>query len=281
MGKFILSSVLSAFIVLSANIATAAPIPGDLAITGSIDFDNSPFGAGFSQLSSATNSGDMTLMSGGVASTTTFDGLTTMGADPLAGNLTMTGDGLNVTGQSEVRSGQLAIEVLGLISGQNNSATDMYKISFEIDFSATVSASGPDAAMEVEFDVGTMMMPSSIASVEVLSDTIAGNSRTFDLGGMFLINDGMGLGGDVTLNQIATFEITLNPGETFDMTAFWSWTSFFSDSLAAGQFDVGLHISSVENLTNPDRPKDVPAPAGVGILFLGISALYLTRRRRK
>ena len=135
--------------------------------------------------------------------------------------------------------------------------------------------------MEVEFDVGPLMMPSAIASVEILSDTIAGNSRTFDLSGMLVVDDGMGLGGDVTLNQTATFEITLNPGETFDLTAFWSWTSFFSNSLATGQFDVDLHILSVENLTNPDRPKDVPAPAGIGLLFLGLSALYLTRRRKQ
>lgn len=282
MKKCAVFGALCAAIIAFTSPAQAVPIPGDLAITGTLDFDNSPTGGGFSSISgSAMTSGSLNLTAGGATSTSTFDDLTVMGADPSMGNLTMTGDGLNVTGTAETRNGgQLSLETLGSFSTQNNSGTDMYKITFQIDFSASVSAMGADAAMEVEFDVGPLMNASGIASIEVLSDTIAGNSRLVELDQMTVQDDGMGLGGLVTLNHMSTFDVTLNPGASFDFTAFWSWTSFFSTDIASGNFDVSLNILSVENLTDPVDPRPVPAPGMFGIFALALAGLYAARRRR-
>jgi hypothetical protein len=283
MKKCAIFSAICATVFYLSSPAQAVPIPGDLAISGTLDFDNSPFGGGASSvIGDAMTSGSLNLTAGGATSTTTFDGLTVMGADPLMGNLTMTGDGLNVTGTADARNGDtLALEVLGDFSTQNNSGTDMYKITFQIDFSGSVTATGADAAMEVEFDVGPLMSPSDIASYEVLSDTIGGNRRFVELDLMTVQDDGMGLGGLVTLNHMATFDVTLNPGASFDFTAFWSWTSLFSTDIASGDFDISLSILSVENLTNPDGPpRDVPAPAGLGLFALALSGLFAARRRK-
>lgn len=283
MRKCAVFGALCAAILAFTSPAQAVPIPGDLAISGTLDFDNSPFGGGFSSISgSAMTSGSLNLTAGGATSTSTFDDLTVMGADPLMGNLTMTGDGLNVTGTADTRDGgTLSVEVLGNISTQNNSGTDMYKITFQIDFSGSVTATGADAAMEIEFDVGSLMSSTDIASIELLSDTIAGNRRFVELDQMTVQDDGMGLGGLISLNYMATFDVTLNPGASFDFTAFWNWTSLFSTDLAGADFDISLSILSVENLTDPVDPRPVSAPGILGVFALGLFGLHATRRRRK
>ncbi|MGD8327156.1 MAG: hypothetical protein PVF65_09585, partial [Sphingomonadales bacterium] len=75
MKKCAIFSAICATVFYLSSPAQAVPIPGDLAISGTLDFDNSPFGGGASSvIGDAMTSGSLNLTAGGATSTTTFDG---------------------------------------------------------------------------------------------------------------------------------------------------------------------------------------------------------------
>lgn len=269
--------VIGAIIFCLSQSAQAAPIPADIIINASLDFDNALVGPGGSSLNNATHTGTLNLTSGGVLSSSTLTGLAVAGADPLNGALTETGDGVRVQASASTEGGTYNIETLAQLGLQNASATDQYVIVIEVVIRTSATAEGPDAAGEVEFDLGTLLAPTSLAALEILSDTIAGNSRFLEVDGNILVDDNVGSGGLVELFQSFSLELLLNPNDTLDLAAFWNWSSLFSNTFAGTTLDVSLSIEAVRNITNPD-PVDIPAPAPIGLLLLGLGVLYVARR---
>jgi hypothetical protein len=161
---------------------------------------------------------------------------------------------------------------------QNNSATNTYKILFNIAFNHAVNAGGANAYAFSEFTVRNPAGGADLFFTQLMSDTLnlTNNSKngvaTNTLGGA--LNDA----------GPATFAITLAPGAlvSFDPTQhdlFWTLSGgAFTDpgSTASASLDAFLSIAAIENLTTPPNP--VPAPATLLLVVLGAAAMRLVRR---
>jgi len=252
-------------LMFAAPMAQAVPFSTDVVITGSASFDNG-FASG--ELSgSGAQSGSFSVTSGLTTDTSTFTDAATSGTNPLSGALTDLGDGLALTGRASASDdGTFGIGIDFGLNLTNNSATDSYKIIFDIVFDHNVDASGGDAFSESDFQVYDRANNNTLFFTHLMSDTL-------------------GVSGPMSDSGSASFEITLAAGQSlgFDPALHdLAWTlrggAFAAGSAASANLGVSLSIASVENLT-PPPPNPVPEPATLALLGLGLLGLGAMRRR--
>ncbi len=245
----------------------------DLTITGSSRFDVTTPGIP-TLIGSVTNNGDYSVIEGGATTTETFSGVTPAATNPLPGTFTAIGDGVGGSAiLSATDPAEYDFAIFFNFDLINTSGSDTYKVTFEADFTHTVDADGPDAFGESTFDlespIGTNLLHS-----EIVSDTFFGDEKN----GLPLPT----LGDPVTDSGVFSFDITLLPGATSDIEAFYNWTGETFEELSgvSSDFTGSILITNVMNLTPPD-PNPIPEPSTYILVGIGISALFLWNRKRK
>ena len=258
----LVAGLVLALAVVGVVPAHAQPIPGDLALTGSITYDT---GNSFSD-PGASHSGTTSLTLGGATSSTTFANGTPTGANPLQGTLTDTGDGFGVAGTASASWPGSQAEFLAgvdlLLNLTNSSAIHTYDVTIGITFDNRVDASGPDAYADSAFTIDQDTV--EVFFTDITSDTVNGD----ELNGV-----DQGTSGAV-MSDIGTDSLTvaLGPGASVVIDGAWTLEGgvFASGSSCSGDFTGAVTIDGV-----------VPEPGTAALLAIGCAGLARVARRRK
>jgi hypothetical protein len=268
------SAIALSVLVLTATLAAAAPIDPNITITGSVTLDTN-YTAAFDD---ASLSGTLTSTVGGTTSTTDYSDTGTglvVGANPLSGALTDTGDGFGATGVAAAASsapadGEFEAGIDIVMSITNNSALDIFQVTILTTFSNSVDSTGDDAYTDSEFTLDQRLSTEPLPGTEeffsaLITDTVNGN----EVGG----NPVAGLGGPLSETGTDTLVLTLNPGETYIVDGDWT--------LAGGAFfNPGESAASLEGFSVAMTVQDViPEPATLTILAVSGLAIAVRRRR--
>ena len=271
--KYALFGALFATTIGMANIGHAITFSSDISITGSVEFDTA-----FSTLTGSTiQGGTQGSIIGGVTTTTTITGTSVSGSNPLGGSLTDIGDGIfstfNMLGINGDEGDLFNDFSLNLT---NNSATDQYRVSFELDFLNFADADGTDAFVDSQFSLfngGT-----EIFFTDFISDTFFGDHENSGL-------DRGTFGATLSDSGVRFFDFLLDPLASINLTAKneLKGGGFTFDALFNGSLESSLTVSGVENLTIPPEPPEppaaVPVPAAAW-LFGSVLLAGLGFRRR-
>ncbi len=265
--------LLSSFALVLGCAATsveAAPLPTGLNVDGSAAF----LGLGAAQVRGFSGTLDATL--GGAAQTqTTFDALTVLGANPLGGGMTETGDGTGISMSLPALFGptdfSAAAEHNYLLT--NSSASDAFRVTMRLDFSFSADASGGVAFARTAFDLVDLGAASSLFASELRSITI--EPDTVD--GVAQATSGAAL----SRSGSQTFEFVLDVGDILSLNAFMVMEGIAGDqdsSEVAASMLASLSIDSVTRISEPPPPTGVPAPAPLLLVGAGLLALWRQRR---
>lgn len=271
-----LVTAIGLFLLLSQP-SSAEPIPGDLSITGNIEFDSDNTFAD----DTATGSGAIGLISGGASSLTTFDGTgSVVGSNPLIVNLTDIYDGV---GGNATFSGTNTSEYLTgwdlTMDLQNSSATDTYQVNFRIDYNNSVNSSGADSYAQTLFTLGTAENDDDIFLSYLLSDTVNGNDNT--------ALNASGFGGSLSEVGPYLFSINIDPLQTLNLFGSWNFEGgVYEDpgtdpGTSLADIDSFISIIGVENLTPPPPPDVIPEPGTFFLFGLGLLGIAGFSRKRR
>ena len=263
----------------------AAPISSDLSITGSVELSTtigvSPFSDG-----NVTQQGNVSTTVGGSTSNDAFattpgavDGAndgTTSAASLTTGNLIATGDGVGWNTDLDAlfqtgfnfNEGYDFIIDLGF-NLSNNSLTDIFTITMQVDYSHTVDVDGLDAFAESKMDIELNNIDVRAPFSEVLSDSLFGDALNGQALGTF--------GDTVSDVGIFVFDVVLNPGDVATITGTHQWEG---GVFASGFSNVDVNVDfTVADVACQGVCSVVPIP-GAAILFAsGLSVFGLFRRR--
>ena len=159
--------------------ASALAFDSSISITGSAELSPIPLTA---PTGNASQGGTLTRIMGEVPTTTTFNGTTVSGTNPLTGTLTSTGDGfgiaLNASGSSTTATSEID-ELFGDYSFviKNESLLDTFIVNLKLAFDSRVSASGTDAFGNSEISLDNVTGGSEIFFSGLSSDTVIGNRK--------------------------------------------------------------------------------------------------------
>lgn len=272
----VLSCVIGSAFLCWASVVNAVPFSSDLSISGTVNYDTD-FAA--AELSGGAQSGTLRVTQGGVNSSSTFNNTSVTGSNPLSATLSNIGDGLGFTGRASA-SGANGASTFGIgidlgLNLTNNSATNGYVLTFNVDFNHSVNSAGADAYATSNFYVRNKVGSGDVFFTDLFTDTVNGNKvqgvATPEFGGM------------LTDSGLASFMLTLMPGQSivFDPSLYeLSWTlrggAFTQDASASAFLDAFVSIASVDRLGGPN-PNPVPAPATWLLVLAGVAALRWNR----
>lgn len=272
---------------LTTSHVLAAPISLDLAITGSVELSTSigvsPFSDG-----NVTQTGAISTTVGGATTSHAFstspgtadgvdDGTTSLpAANPMTSNLTDTGDGIgwdtNLDALFETgfnfNPGYDFIVDLGL-NLANNSLTDTFTITMQLDYSHAADVGGIDAYADSKLDLEVDNVNVFIS--EVLSDSFFGDALNGVATGTFgdLISD----------NGTLFFDIILNPGDVALIGGTHQWEGGVFDT-GFSNADVNMDLFIADVVCSGNCPV-VPVPGALLLFSSGLSGLALFHRRRR
>lgn len=259
---------------ITSSLVTATPLPSDLSISGSLEFDEA-----FSEaiVGDATHIGSITQTIGGTTSTTTINDLTVIGSNPLAGNLTDNGDGWSIQAaiggsfnSSDAESPNDYYDLL--FNLVNLSATDSFLVTVTLAFNNHVDSSGEDAFAEsvIEFFDGSNQ---SLFFSDLFSDTVNGNRRN---------GPDPSAGGPLDDSGLFSHNITLNPGDSLNDFRISVLTlrggAFVLDSNYSATLDSTITFSA-RNITDIP-PNPTPEPGILTLLGIGLYGLLRFNKRR-
>ena len=257
-------------LVAISNSALAIPITTDLSITGTVELDintTTPLGNG-------SQSATYSATSGGVALASLICAADCLPGSPNAGGfssigLTDLGDGVGIV-TTVSGSGAFTFNEFFLndytVDLVNNSLTDTFKVTFQIDFSqdASVTADQDDggAAAKAKLDVDRELPLPAVPELFSFGD----------------LDTTLGMLGPFSDSGMPTFDITLAPGDIGMVEA----RQDIEGIAVGGSYSVGqnmfISVLDVMNLTTPP-PSSVPEPTTLGLLGAGLIGLVLRRKR--
>ena len=272
---------------LTTSPVLAALISSDLAITGSVELSTSigvsPFSDG-----NVTQNGAIRTTAGGIPTSNGFsttpgtadgvdDATTSLPAtNPLSGNLTNTGDGIgwdtNLDALFETgfnfNEGYDFIVDLGF-SLKNNSLTDTFTITMQLDYSNVADVNGGDAYADSRLDLEVDNV--DVFASEVLSDSFLGDALNGVATGTF--------GGVISDNGIFSFDIILSPGDIAMIGGTHQWEGgVFDTGFSNADVNMDLFISDV---ACSGTCNVVPVPGALLLFSSGLSGLALFQLRRR
>jgi hypothetical protein len=263
--------------IVCAFSSHAAVIPAEIDITGNVSFsvaDSVPFSGVGSQTAT------MSQILAGATTTTTIDDVTPTGANPLGlsspDRFTNTGDGLGLVASVNGDDGDIAeLFVFDFIFDlANTSATDTFKIYFELTFRNLADADGDDTYAWSELNLYDSSL-SELFFSDLISDTFFGdNANGVDLGSF---------GVELTDSGSFLFNYTLAAGTTDNFSAVMKIEG--GDISQSGLFRadamLNINILDVENLTSTPPPpnNDVPAPGSAYLFLIALLGFVCSSRR--
>ncbi len=277
-GRWALVPMVLFLTILLVPGAWAVSFSTDIDIDGRVTFDTGSYEDG-----SVSQSGDMTVTSGGSDTTSTYAGdAVTSGSNPVEGGITDIGDGVGGTGTvSGTTDSESEVGLDMLLSIENTSLTDTYQITFRVDLTTNfVDADGGDAFAESEFTVDDDGV--EVFFSHLVSDTLFGDERW--LTGVAPPGDLPSNGAALSENNhVFLFDLVVDPGILTDVTAQWTGSSEVGlpGVTANLTFDGFVSVYEVENLTNPPGPAPVPEPGTFLLIGMGLLGVGLVGRRRK
>ncbi len=274
----------AAALMLNLSLAHAVAFNPNVVITGSTDFDES-FSLGAS--------GDFKIVSGGVATTSTYDAASAVapiGGNPLAGTLTDIGDGFGFTGTASATAtlddigdpndpfDDVYIEELFTIGFDTainviNNTSVMQTVVFRLSFSNMVNADDTadfdntgitDAYAHSNFFLFDDISIGDIFFSDLSSDTLNGDEN----GGNLI--DPATYGATLTESGDVLFSYMINPSD--EVNLFMSWT------LEGGDYVGGLAEADLNAFLSVDRV--VPLPGSLWLMLSGMLVLLQRAVRR-
>ena len=277
-------SILCAFGFIIPN-ASASLISSDLSIEAYATFDAV---SSYAATGNASQSGNITQIIGGTSTTTMVNNITASGTNPLGGVFTEDGDGLSVSASGFSTAGLLS-EIRGFVFDfdfnlANNSATDEYKISFELVFSHLANADGSDAYIDSEIYLMDSSLDEKFAT-DLTSDTYYGDEIGDENGSTSLSSKGASLSDSGTF----LFDFTLAAGasESFSAVLKMDARTYNTNSLFNADSSAFFRVVGAENLTSPTDPgtdpgtgNATPVPEPSTLMLLAIFLVLIPVKRK-
>ncbi|MEM6690752.1 MAG: PEP-CTERM sorting domain-containing protein [Planctomycetota bacterium] len=265
----------------------AVTVPSDLFVTGTYFFDTGTSFVG----PNVEHSGSLYSTAAGVQGAQELeymanfdDGGTLDGPNPVfsilthhGGGVVGGGDGFGgtaiVTADTDEPTDFFADSDLDFSGGLGSTATPMllsnqstdqaYRIFISFSYDHFVDATGADAAVRSDFDVGLDGV--RLFNSELISDTVDGNV----IDEVELVGEA---GGRLEASGVFEFDFVLSPGET--QGVFLDFTQEGRPDFADGQVDsVASYFLSIDNVVA------IPEPSSVAMLSMG--GLMIVQRRRR
>ena len=253
--------------VAAPGMVHAIPFSTDLTINATITYDDvNSFAAG------TTQGGSINSIVGGVSANSSITGASISGSNPQGGLLTDIGDGVgssfHMSGNQYGAEGRLISDYLFDVT--NNSATDQYQVTFEIElFSNMADADGFDAFVDSLISVFNNDTLDELFFSDLTSDTFFGD---LDNG-----NDPGTFGASLSDSGLFTIDVLLNPLASFQLGGFNDLEGGVFDDFSSFNGELSSFIS-IADVVNLATPTPVPEP---GILLLMVTGLLGFAGRRK
>ncbi|OQW78059.1 MAG: hypothetical protein BVN35_04800 [Proteobacteria bacterium ST_bin11] len=260
----------------------AANFDSNIVIRGSAEFDStgSPSGP-----INATQAGSLTSIIGGATSTTTLNGSTVTGPDPLSGTLSQIGDGFGINLSASGIGGTEPSSISPLFgdltfSIENKSVVDSFIVRLQFQFSHEVEATDtPPLNNDAEFAQSLIAFykadGTELVFSKIISDPFLGNEKRIPSDPNTDI--GIGKGGLVSDDGTLLLTFLLSPGDLI------SFGDSNPDLRIFGGADSGSFSINASSLITVDSvtkqvTNTVPEPETVWLLAIGLVSVLTNKR---